>query len=75
MTRTVRSEVSAAREQVSVIKSLLAGVDSAVATQEAVFTATAELLRAAQSITGALAHTLTALDRALQLNEQEEERG
>lgn len=72
---TERSEVQAAREHVSVIKSLLEGVTDVVGLSEVKYTATSELIKASRAVTTALGHNLDALDRALQLNEQEEERG
>lgn len=75
MTTTERSVVQAARDEVRVIKSILDGLSDVIGLSEVKYTATSELLRASQAVTAALGYNLDAVDRALQIVEQEKERG
>ncbi|WP_424462974.1 hypothetical protein [Pseudoclavibacter helvolus] len=72
---TERHEVQAARDDMRVAKARLAVVSDLVGQSQAKYEATHEILRASQAVIDAAGHSLDALDRALQLNEQEEERG
>lgn len=72
---TERSEVQAARDDVRVVNARLAVVSDLVGQSLSKYEATHEILRASQAVIDAAGHSLDALDRALQIVEQEEERG
>lgn len=72
---TERHEVQAARDDVRVVKDRLAVVSDLVGQKQHLWDVAHEALRAAQSATETAGYALDALDRAMQLNEQEEERG